>query len=326
MYGRGIYMSNKIVFMIILFVVISGCGSSSSPRDVIEYDFREGTSGLEMEFVENAPPKELYESSDFLIGFDVANMGANDIADGVFVLGIEDEYMEVRDWKGYIIRNRNPFEKNAQFDLEGKSQNIPEGGKSRVTVRAKSRLLEPQSETHTSYVLLTSCYPYQTNLVQEVCIDPDVYQIKKANKVCEVADISLSSQGAPVAVTKIQPVMLQSADDETVRPQFTIHLKNVGNGEVFDVNSVHDACSSSSLERKDINYVHVTARLADKSLKCEPQPVHLHNKENSVRCILESGFGMGGSTFISPLVVELSYGYAFTISKEVVIRRLGTSK
>jgi hypothetical protein len=312
------------ILAVLVVMLIAGCGRKDA-RDSIDYDFRQGTKGLEMSFVESSPPNELYESSEFLISADVANEGAYDITEGIFALGLEDDYMEIRDWNGHIIMPQSAFQKKTSFDILGKSQNLPDGEKSLITVRARTKILESQTEVHTSQVLLTACYPYKTILVQEVCIDPDVYKTKRQKNVCESLRLDLTDQGGPVAVTRVEPAMLASEGSNSVRAQFTIYIRNVGNGEVFDLNSVEEACSSSQISRENLNAVRVSAKVSDRTLQCTPQPLHLNKKEGIVRCLLESGFAVGSSAFVSPLVVELSYGYSFTISKSVIIRRLKVS-
>jgi len=308
------------VLAILVFALIAGCGKSNS-RQILDYEYRVGAKGLEMKFTDGAPPNELYENGDFIISYDVSNEGANDIDNGVFSLSIEDDYMRVRDWNGYLIKASNANQKSTSFAILGKSRLLPDGEKSVVTVRASTRALDEQTETHTSMILLTACYPYKTYLAQEVCIDRDVYKTRSERKVCQVQTIALTNQGAPVAIIKIEPLMLDSEDHRIVTPQFNIYVRNIGNGEVFNSGKIQEACSSSPLAREDINLVTVRARLSDKQLQCTPSTFRLSNKEGLVRCNLESGYDRTGGTFISPLVVELEYGYSFTITRSVIIKR-----
>jgi hypothetical protein len=309
----------KYTLVIIAVLLAAGCGGFSRP--VYDYDYREGTSGLVISFVPNTPPDEVHENSNFLIGVDVANEGAYDIIDGIFVLSLEDDYVEIMDWKGYIMQGRQAQNKKAYFDIEGKSQMVPEGGLDRMTIRAQTNVLDVQTETRTTHIILTACYPYKTIMAQDVCVDPDPLNTR-LEKPCEVSSISLDGQGAPVAVKRIDTEMLESADSDTVMPQFTLTLKNVGDGEVFDASRVQEACSSDPLAREDVRYLSVSARLIDQGLECRPQPAHLQKGQSKVRCTLEGGIDRASSTFIAPLVVELDYGYAKTISQPMVIRRM----
>jgi hypothetical protein len=68
--------------------------------------------------------------------------------------------------------------------------------------------------------------------------------------------------------------------------------------------------------------VQIGAKLSDKQLTCKPNPVHLGKGENMVRCSLDSGYDRGGASFVSQLIIEMQYSYAFSISKNVVIKRI----
>jgi len=131
-------------------------------------------------------------------------------------------------------------------------------------------------------------------------------------------------QGGPVAVTKIEPKILTKED--YVVPSFLITIKNVGKGEVFMYGKSEEACSSlDELEnsRKFFNYVKVEARLGDKVLVCDKNAVRLDkNKEGRVRCSLGEGISREKESYISNLIVTLSYGYTQTISKDVEIRKI----
>src|SRR4030042_1767216 len=86
-------------------------------------------------------------------------------------------------------------------------------------------------ESHNALISATYCYDYATTAKMDVCIDPDIYG-KQPQKVCTVAGKSLSSQGAPIAVNKVDVEMLPFSKD-SIKPQFTIHVQNVGDGTVI---------------------------------------------------------------------------------------------
>ena len=60
-----------------------------------------------------------------------------------------------------------------------------------------------------------------------MCIDPDVVGLKVRQKICAVKDISLSGgQGAPIAITKIEPVMVPEVDNQNIKyAVFNLHRK-----------------------------------------------------------------------------------------------------
>tara|TARA_Y100000310_G_scaffold15573_1_gene15628 strand:- start:2632 stop:3972 length:1341 start_codon:yes stop_codon:yes gene_type:complete len=101
-------MNKKISFAfgLLIFVVITGCGGGFGGRDtpITDVDIRTGTDGLVMEFLENAPPKNVFEDGQFPISLKLKNSGAFDIKDdedspefegGFVVFGFEKAYVDV---------------------------------------------------------------------------------------------------------------------------------------------------------------------------------------------------------------------------------------
>ncbi len=337
-----------IIFAILLF--ISGCdrffgkGNEYAPS-ITSKDIYTGEEGLYMEFFENAPPAEGFEDSVLPIGMRVYNKGAYDIKGGYLSVSLEKDYMELHE--GSLKSINDKFDLSGEhitFDLNGKNIEHPEGEYDVVTLTARIKDLsesDPQSESHTSLISITSCYEYQTKAVETVCIDTDVYGFKKREKPCEVKKdgITLNSQGAPVAVTKIESEMLPDKDNPSIiKPRFMITVKNLGDGEVIkrDKAVVRGACSSEPIGREEWNNVNVMVYLStmddENKLDCDITNeqgkddgiIILKQKEDKVRCVYEKGFDETKGVFSSPLYVILDYGYTDTISREVKIKRVLT--
>ena len=91
--------------MILALIVIAGCDSGKKKADSLtDRDIRKGTDGLEMEFLQNAPPKNVFEGGSFPISLKIKNAGASNIGDnpatkdvveqsGIIVLGFEKAYV-----------------------------------------------------------------------------------------------------------------------------------------------------------------------------------------------------------------------------------------
>jgi len=299
-----------------------------------------------MEFFENAPPKEIFENSILPIGLRLYNEGAYDISGGYLSVGLENDYMEMYDGSLKSIHERVNFRdpEHIQFDLKGKTVEHPEGEEEVITFTVNTKDLnvrDPQSETHMSLVSITSCYEYQTKAVETVCIDTDVYGFKgrietsDGKGACEVKPLTLKSQGAPVAVTKIDGEMLPDKDDpSTIKPRFTITVKNLGIGQVVKKESIRAACSSDPVGYEEWNHINVKVYIStiseDNKLDCDVTnykarddgEIILKQKEESIRCSYEEGFEETRGVFSSPLYILLEYGYTDTISREVKIKKV----
>ena len=335
----------KIILMMVVLLFVYGCkgGEDKYTPTITSKDIYTGKEGLSMEFFENAPPGEIFENSVLPIGLRLYNKGAYDINSGYLSISLEKEYMNLEEDSLKSINELVDFRdsEHIQFDLKGKTIEYPKGETEVITFIGNTKdlsLTDPQSEFHKSLISITSCYKYQTKAVETVCIDTDVYGFKKREKPCEAGTITLNSQGAPVAVTKIESEMLPDKDKpDVIKPRFIITVRNIGNGEVVKQEKVEAACSSDPISYKEWNSVNIQVYISDISeenkLDCDivKEGIHdsgtmiLKKKEDSIRCTYEKGYSEDKGTFASPLYVILDYGYTDTISQDVKIKKVVTN-
>ena len=322
-----------VITALLLIFAALGCAPTGRP---VEIKVHEGTEGLKMEFLEKSPPDEVYVGEKFPLTVELSNKGAFDIKNGVFALGIERDYI----WapSEYID---NPI----KFDLMGRSAYDPIGGFDRKTIELTAKNLDPQSETHTTTVALTACYPYRTEATAQVCIDTDIYGRRLEEKVCTTETLSMGTieregqelprgQGAPIAITKIeQKMMPHNESDELITPTFMIYVRNMENGLPVDINVYDRACLATGISKQAWNVVSAKVYLSDRSVQLDCTPkldpkssdktghIKLEKQEDFIRCSLNEGIPKTLGTFTTPLMVDMDYGYTFTISKNVMIRR-----
>jgi len=334
-------MKKNILLILLILLFLFGCTSKKKYEPTItSKDIYSGREGLSMEFFENAPPKEIFEKSILPIGLRLDNKGAYNIQNGYLSISLERDYMFLTEASLKSINDMVNFRdpEHITFDLRGKAIEHPKGDQEVITFAAETKDLnktDPQSEYHDSLISITSCYKYQTKAVETVCVDTDVYGFKaRGKKPCEVKTLTLSSQGAPVAVTKIESEMLPGGD--TVNPRFVISVKNVGNGEVVKDNLVEAACSSESIDYQGWNNINIKAYIStmdeENKLDCDTVKegknddgtLILKKGEGSIRCTHEEGFSEEEGVFSSPLYIILDYGYTDTISEDVKIKKVLT--
>ena len=223
-----------------------------------------------------------------------------------------------------------------ELKVGGKSIFNPKGDEEFITLNAQAKRIGAQSETQSSTILATACYPYKTILGASICVDTDIYGMKRGEKACSVRDLKFGDgQGAPVAVTKIETRMLPQ-DDNNVKPHFLIHIKNKGNGQVIKLSEVEKACTEKPLDYKDFNTILIKASLSGVPLDCrvnknghdeppEPATIRLKGKEDLVRCTYTNTKVIEDKdAYVAPLNIELEYGYTFTISKDIIIEKILT--
>ncbi|MEK6848772.1 MAG: hypothetical protein AABX65_04030, partial [Nanoarchaeota archaeon] len=227
--------------------------------------------------------------------------------------------------------DKNSVEEFSGKALEGKSSINPNGGLDLVTFRGQVNVDNLNVEKYEPTLLATACYNYLTVAGLSVCIDPDPYSTVNQKKVCEVQDITLVGQGAPVSITKI--------DEEAfaTKTQFKITIKNAGNGDVLKTESLNKCGpSGDKIQREDVDKVYLQeVKIGNKVLNCGPfantgdsdvrrqaGDVRLINGEGFIICELQSSdYGGGKTTYITPMTITLLYGYRNSIEKKIQIKQ-----
>ena len=323
-----------VTFILILLISISGCKGKKDVAKALE-EIRTGTEGIVLSFLPNAPPDKIHVEQGIDNSFDVVlelknkgaypqpNEGVGGLAPGfgkVYLSGYDDKIIEF---------NPKSFDLS-RTTLEGKSTINPNGGLDFVTYKGAIRVDKLNVEKYEPILLATACYYYFTVAGPSVCIDPNPYSTVKEKKVCEVNDITLSNQGAPIAITKI--------DEEAfaTKTQFKITIKNVGVGDVIKA-IAFEKCNpfgSDKLGREDIDKVFIQEVLiADKYLDCGPYVdgssvkdkqgfVRLVNGEGFVICEFpKTDYGAASTAYTTPLKIKLSYVYKNTAEKKIQIKK-----
>ncbi|MCH8003395.1 MAG: hypothetical protein IH934_02090 [Nanoarchaeota archaeon] len=226
--------------------------------------------------------------------------------------------------------------------LQPASEINPKGGFDSTEFEGKIKADKIIVDQYDPVILATACYPYFTKASPTVCIDPFPFEHRE-EKVCEIGSVTLSSQGAPIAVTKVEQ------EAATGKIQFKIHIKNVGDGDVIwnkdtseDISKLDGLLNRCSplgggiLKRKDFDRVQLESiKIGNvdmfKERKCSPfadgtdNIVKLFNGEGFVICTLNvRDLGSIQSAYTSPLNIELRYAYRSTISKQIKISKLTT--
>ena len=324
---------NKISIIIFVLFLIS-CTTTTRPS---EQDFHIGFNGLAIGFLKNTPPSKVFEEETLPVILNVKNIGAYDIKDNeaVLSLGVEKDYTKRVDLlkEGRVAQLQDTA---ASFSLAGRSALNQIGDEEVISYNVQAGTLDPQSEYHTTTVIATLCYPYETTLTNTICIDTDINNLRPGKKVCKAQDLVLSKgQGAPVAITKIEVNMLPLLGEqkyEKIKPQFLIYVENKGQGLVIKREAVKDFCTKSDTKHENINIVYVEVLLGDKELECQLEKkegsaeqghIKLKAGKDIIRCAVEEGEAIDKyqDPYFSTLKVILKYGYTQSLSANYFIQK-----
>ncbi|MBI4140295.1 hypothetical protein HY485_00500 [Candidatus Woesearchaeota archaeon] len=299
----------KTKIMIIALLLLVACVPFiPSKQDISIPKLYEGSQGVDVWFVQNAPPNDVFEGQLFGVAFSLENKGASDIENGVYVVGLPHE-LTARE--GVVGR----------FSLKGKSVFNPFGESKIIKFSAHAGELASQVARVPAGLSVDVCYPYHTEVSAQVCINPEPTIISKPKSVCTPSAQSFSGQGAPVVVTKIDvPQILPLDNPALVQPQITLSIKNVGRGFVVDKYRFADACTPRG-GKELYNVVRIGGYLSELPLDCRPQELRLSDKENTVVCTLPSGLEKARGSHLALLNVKLDYGYVDKKSKQIYVKR-----
>lgn len=289
-----------IGLFIIASLVLAGCdGTGSSGFNL--YDPYYGSEGVEMQFLESAPPDTAYQGSVLKVGLLLQNRGAIDVNDAVVTLGYLDKYFTIS----------RPTQ--AGIALKGKSFIRRNGEKKPVLFDGRVEELEGVGYDDLSTpITATLCYSYTTHLEENVCIDPDIYGLQERKKACTARDLSLKDQGAPVAVTSVRESIVDEGPSQLV--YITFHIKNLAGGLVADA-PPSVLCSSASIGAERVSRLKINAQLGIQKMDCARDIVHLDNDMAQVTC---SAKVTADEAYATALKVDLSYGYSTTLPQRIV--------
>jgi len=300
-----------ILFALLLFVISCTPKTPENAQElsaVTKY-VRSGTRGVEMSFVQNVPPRQIYDTSDLVVLLELRNLGNYDLGREQFQQCI----VQLGGFDKSIVRGVN--ERQTCGDLPGKSEFAIDGGFNTVEFESSSILLPPDVDTYEPPIVATACYEYRTVAAPQVCIDPDFFEITGTQRACAVRDFAVGGgQGGPVGVTSVNVDMVGS------KAIFQIEVANLGSGRVVSPRASITQCPGG-LRYKDFDEVQFHAELSGGgAAKCVPQEgfVRLGNGKGRFVCTFQVG---NVPAYETPLRVELNYNYMQSIRAPLQIIR-----
>jgi len=301
----------RVVFLLLILLLVSACQRLPFQRkDTMKLpEVNIGTQGVELYLTRGTPPPEVYEGSPFSLLVTLSNLGTFDVEEGVYSISYEKQYL-------YLSQQQAL----GRFRVRGKSTFYPQGAEQLVQLVFTTKQLGTQMERYPATITFNACYPYTTTAPLPVCIDTDITGKVKKKACTPQTQAFPRGQGAPVAVTNIEPRMRPHEDLRRIVPEFILTLRNLGSGEAVAEQLYREACSDEPLGEEGWNTVHVQAALSDIPLTCTPSPVKLKRiAETRVVCRLQEGVDPRLGTYTDLLTVKLGYGYLTSITSQVNI-------
>lgn len=302
---------NVLVCSLIFLTFVASCTPlQSTSKDAAQaQQFRVGTEGIRAVFLQNLPPARIFDTEPLSVVLELENRGTASVGgpgDAVYLSGFDSS-----------IITGIPVTGVRMPDIQPRDQFTPVGGRDTATFQARITSLKNKGiDRYPARLQATICYNYRTIASANACIDPNPFSATIQQKVCTPASVALGSQGAPVAVSIVE------VDPALGKTRFRIRVQNVGAGEVFKPAALNKCSPYSEGPRFDeIDFVKVLkVNIQNRNLRCNPlvdQHLRLTGGTGTLFCEFD---GLTGTaTYISPLVVELEYGYRTTLLQSVDI-------
>ncbi|PIZ51555.1 hypothetical protein COY27_03205 [Candidatus Woesearchaeota archaeon CG_4_10_14_0_2_um_filter_33_13] len=306
------------VLVLCLFLLVS-CGgivpAGEKPQDTAASikAVQTGTQGITLDFVSNSPPSLIYDQNELVAIVEIHNKGNHDLtAQECFiqVTGFDTNII-----KGGLQTPRSCAENMAGL-LEGKNLYNLQGGVNQLEFMSPNVMLPPGVFEYNPTLNFVTCYNYHTISNPQVCVDPLFYQVTSEQKNCLPTDVSMGGgQGAPVGISYVNVDMVGN------KAVFEINVVNQGGGRVLSPYADIRTCGQASLRYEDLDKVGYSVQLSGGNLiDCKPRDgmVRLTNNNGKVVC----SFSIPGtSAFLTPLMIDLDYGYVQSYQKTVKIIR-----
>ncbi|MBI4149049.1 transglycosylase SLT domain-containing protein [Candidatus Woesearchaeota archaeon] len=306
---------NRLIIIGIALVLI-GCQGAGLANTA---DFRTGTDGLEIAFLENAPPSELFAGtgaapSEFQIGIGLRNAGAADIQDGVLFI----DKVEF-----FTLEGKEAGSKQFFAPLAGKNAGNPVGEYKVLFFNAANTGTDAEEKIVT--ITAHACYRYQTTASVDICIDttkPGPLDIEKSCESNKVNSLG-KGQGAPLAVAEVKESIIPRQEGNELRLDIVFEDE----GDRSDNEKVRRYTGSgcegeSSIFIKDIRFSDYSIKeLGSKRIECkgvgfDGRELKMETtaatgadpeKENKIVCsvLLEKTL----NPYLTPLIIEAEYGY-----------------
>ena len=276
-----------IVGLVVVLLFIVSCGGTNRSEGVLSYEFKKGISEIDIKLLDGLPPDEVYDT--FNLGIDLQNNGAYD-ADyvSIEVVGFNEKYV-------YLPNNRVDLQ-----DFRGKSFDYPSGqqhveileGLTGETIEGKD------GEMQKFFVIME--YQYGMELVQDVCINPSVYE--PYNDGCIAEEVRTSGQGSPLSITSIEPPIFHNNEID-----IRMKVENKGLGKVKEATITN-------------------AQLGSRQLQCEfkgslnAQSFNFEEKQvQEAQIVCKRSMDVRKS-FPTPLFVSLDFTYQRELIDQITIK------
>lgn len=301
-------MNKKTLIIPILLLVLTACtlGGGQGERYT-------GTDGVDISLVSSQPPQTVYDNTEFPISVRVTNNGVHDITDEdnpvIISSNLASAYHIEPLTEGALDKREVILEGRRRAD-RGERTTLLLGQFRTANV---DRTLQRGSEE----VIIDACYPYKTIFTGTICAE-NSFSLTDTS-ICTPREVyRYRSQGAPVAVTEVKPLLTPTGTNvdgvTEFTPEYVITIQNRGDGTPSV--SGENKCDSPETQ----NAVELSATLDGRSLDCGEGKIELSRGQGDITCTLEGDTPALRSNYQALLDAEVEYDYTTSTSKTLRVQ------
>lgn len=318
-----------MVLLVVFSVSLLGCGSVQRDYEG-DINYKTGTEGVYMKFMDNLPPNVVYDGDIFNIGIEMWNKGTEDVSQGVFYLSGFD--------RSIIMNSRHSNMPNQRADVvqilddsQGQPFSFVGEGQKRTQYNREGGYMQylftgsvvlPQNTARLSVpIRIDACYLYNTEASISICLDPQPWKTDY-EKACRAGTFAgTGSQGAPLAVTSIEQESVKGGRSLRIK----VTVSNSGGGTLLDPDYALVNCPTY-FNPLDIN----KARLEEVSIggqrvstaNCKPTLINFGNSGTGYFYCEDIPIMQQDNSYMTTLNIKLRYGYKTGIQKTVELRKI----
>ncbi|NOZ80987.1 MAG: hypothetical protein GXP63_04910 [DPANN group archaeon] len=309
----------------ILMLFLAGCSSGTdAPSLVTGRSFNGGTDGIKMDFMSNAPPPTVFDTSDsvFDVSLRLQNLGEYQVEPEeatVQIIGIDPGQFSLAD----PVQNPSGTLYGVRLDPQG---NVIPGTIMTVDFFGLHWSGNQLTGSVPYQISASLCYQYETKAIAKLCLKPDLLTRPRASDVCDVTRaMNPESSGAPIRVENLK----QSAVGKN-KLTFSFQIQHVGTGEIFTNEAGAAVCDDSRFSNEDkvkvsdsiLSGLGNLGTISCPGLSQNDGYVKLFDGKATISCTAELSSGAVSGNFERALDINLIYNYREIESVPIMVRHI----
>ncbi|MBN1156600.1 hypothetical protein JXA85_03230 [Candidatus Woesearchaeota archaeon] len=315
-------MDKRIIVLVIGVVMLfsSGCGGGGNQTTTgggSSRSFIGGNGGLVLNFMNDAPPAEVYDTPDstFDISIRLNNQGEYDVPAGaakVTITGIDP-----RDFGNPVLEKPTDFEmKGAKLDAQGNS--IPG---TIANIDFTNLVFSSKITGTVSFNIKSSvCYKYGGKAIAKMCVIKKLLSPKPSD-ACQVNGGTVpENSGSPVQISEFSQT---AVGKDKISFRFKVSQKD-NRGKVFDPTAGAE-CDETARDKLDKVKIKVDGGQGI-SLSCSAFNggtegiVKLYSGEKDITCTATIS---NLDNYEKPINIETEYNFMTSTEQQILVRHIG---